>query len=645
MLARACERLGWQDLAWHLFQHVVQATGDEASRNLARQAMEMLPPLGNDLPARLLATRTIDPVWLARARAEAQPPETALGWLLRHDACSFDKMADVWLAGRPLRPVRPMRDRLGMHLIAERRISQVDLKRALSLQALDSRPLGAILIQDFGLPPSALETALKQQSRLVPTLGSPDAPQALLMRWGALEPRDWEAARRFGAQAFDHLVAEKKVLAANVRRAEAFRQAKLRILAHAPVRLGSLLVERGVIDRETLGKALAWQVDQPYRLGELLVRHRLASPEQVLDALREQAVRVDEQAERDLPPLEVPRPAPPPPEAPPPRRPWRAWLLGGVAVIAVAGALAFATRYSRGDFAWLSTFERLGPSPTPRAETAAEMLGGSQATGARRERVAVVDPLVLPESGITSQPLAERQHLAMLGASPSGGFVGERTGEGLTASAAPASPLESERGEPLGEPQVGAPSEEEPVGSSGVTDSVRYGRQAASGAKRTATSRRAELLALERLDYPAMQAQENLSRTPERFAEAPASTAERTGGQLQEPIGLGNSPQGSPPEGIQVRRDTALFRLRIGRALYERNDLASAREELLSAVSLDPTLSPPHYYLGRIAEGKGDRELAVQWYQSYLKRTAGGEFVTEVNGRLERLAPARRSSR
>jgi tetratricopeptide (TPR) repeat protein len=165
---------------------------------------------------------------------------------------------------------------------------------------------------------------------------------------------------------------------------------------------------------------------------------------------------------------------------------------------------------------------------------------------------------------------------------------------------------------------------------------VQYGRQAANGAARRETSREGELRVLERVPYPIQQGRhlaEELPPAGQGRIQAPVNPEN----QLQAPIGLGRTVDGSPPESIQVRRDTAIFRLRLGRSLFERKDQASAREEFLSAIGLDPTLSPPHYYLGRIAEDRGDRELARKWYRSYLARSSGGEHSDEVRERLSGL--------
>ncbi len=637
MLARACERVGWADLAWFLFDRVEAEADAPATRTLANQGKAALErPIAGYEPA-LIASGALSPAWLARARSETRDGETSLSWLVRQDACTFDRMVETVLSGTPLPPFRPPKDRLGMRLMSDRRISQGDLKQALSLQARQHRPLGAILVSEFGLPEPILQAALRGLPPLNAPLGPRDAPPALLMRWGAMTREHWEAAKTHGPKAFEVLVANGSVMASNVRRADAFRKAKSRLLVEGRFRLGEILVANGVIDRETLAKALAWQVDQPYRLGELLIRHRLASAEKVLEGLVEQARRYDEEAESLLPPVEQPPPPPPPAiaqEAPPVSR--RRLLLLGLAGASLVGALVFATRYTRGDFAWLSTFIQGPQASTSSEQGAAEFLGGSQSSGPRRERGTAFDPLDLPDTEFSGRPLGEAVGGGMIGSRTDGAFVGDRVGEGFVGTALPHEGVAAPVGEHSGLGAVGQPSQEKAVGTSGVTDSVRYGKQTASGAPRRETSREAELLALNRVQYPIQQGRhlaEALPAAGQERLQAPVNPEN----QLQAPIGLGRTVDGSPPESIQVRRDTAIFRLRLGRSLFDRKDPASAREEFLSAIGLDPTLSPPHYYLGRIAEERGDRELARKWYASYLSRSSGGEHSDEVRERLSGL--------
>lgn len=641
MLARACVRSGDADLAWFLFDHVAARAPDDATRALAEQGRASLAAPAASLDARAVRAGVLDPVRLAKARKEAHAGESALSWLVRQDELSFDRLIEMALGGASLPPSRPARERLGMRLLADRRISQGDLKQALSQQARHLRPLGSLLTAEFGLPPDVLQSYLQTQSPLPVTLGPLDHPAALLIRWGALRQEDWETVRALGPKAFEALVAQGRVLPGNVRRAEVYRHAKRRFLLEGKVRLGEILLEQGAIDLETLGKALATQVDQPYRLGELLIRRRWASAERVVEALLEQARRYDAAAEGVLPPLEAPAPPTPPEASIPPKHRRRLWASVGVAGAVLGLAIALGNRYVRNDYSWLALFnvspearERQGPG-------VAELLGGSQTSGPRWERATIFDPLNLPANSMEGQALSESLGEGMVGSQSAEGFVGNPLGEGMLGSAQPRQLHSGFVGEATGFEALGRPTEAERVGSSGVTDSVAYGRQEPSGARRSAISREAELLALEKLPYP-MEDQLQLGGSP-----SPRQATERQGGEraegrlthdeLQVPIGLNRVIAGSPPESIQVRRDTAVFRLRLGQSLLERNDALSAREEFLSAISLDPTLSPPHYFLGRIAEARGDRELAAKWYRSYLARSAAGEYPDEVSERLRAL--------
>lgn len=636
MLARACERMGWKDLAWSLFQRVEALAPDPELQSLAQQGRAATGRAGSGFEFQLVSAEVLDPVWIARARSEAPDGETALSWLVRHDACSFDRIVATLLRATPLPPSRPLQDRLGMRLLGDRQIRQGELKQALAMQAERARPLGSILVERFGLSESALQAALRAQTPLQATLGPQDAPAALLVRWGALKREDWESASLLGPKAFEVLVANGQLLPANVRRADAFRKAKLRLLAEGRFRLGEILVERMTIDRETLGKVLAGQVDQSYRLGELLIRRRLASAEAVLEGLIDQARRYESAAESGLPPLEFP--PPPAPKLDEPKKPKRRSLIWfGLAGVSLLGALVFAGRYTRGDFAWLSAFNLPAERLASRERAAAELLGGSQFSGPRRERATAFDPLDLPQSELSSQPIGTPLGGAMTGAPLAGGFIGDASAEGfLGAPMAEALPEEGFQA-PLAPEPVGAGEAAQSVGSSGVKDSVAYDPQRRMGARRTQTSRDAELQALAAVQYPIQEGRHLAEQPADRIGGRIQDPTQRES-QLQAPIGLGRTLEGRPAESIQVRRDTAVFRLRLGRSLYERKDAASAREEFLSAIGLDPTLSPPHYYLGRIAEDRGDREVAAKWYRSYLARASGGEHADEVQDRLKRLA-------
>jgi tetratricopeptide (TPR) repeat protein len=224
----------------------------------------------------------------------------------------------------------------------------------------------------------------------------------------------------------------------------------------------------------------------------------------------------------------------------------------------------------------------------------------------------------------------------MIGAPTGEGFVGSSQEAGFVGTALPPSEPQAPLGERQAAEAIGTGSQARPIGSSGVTDSVAYGRQPSAGARKSETSRVSELHAVERVNYP-VQSQHHLAEGPSAPLQEGLEPAQQAQGQLQPAISLGGGVNGAAPEGIQVRRDTAVFRLRLGHSLFERRDAASAREEFLSAISLDPTLSPPHYYLGRIAQERGDRELAVKWYESYLGRAPGGEHTDEVRDRLKQL--------
>jgi len=135
-------------------------------------------------------------------------------------------------AARKQRPLRPVRDRLGELLVSQGALSRRQLDEALDLARVASRPIGEVLAE-LGTPRRAIEQALHHQ------------------------------------------------------------QVKDQLRNGGQVRLGEILVKRGVISRQQLLEALVEQIDQPLPLGELLIARGSAAPEQVYLALCQQEATLD----------------------------------------------------------------------------------------------------------------------------------------------------------------------------------------------------------------------------------------------------------------------------------------------------------------------------------------------------------------
>lgn len=67
-------------------------------------------------------------------------------------------------------------------------------------------------------------------------------------------------------------------------------------------------------------------------------------------------------------------------------------------------------------------------------------------------------------------------------------------------------------------------------------------------------------------------------------------------------------------------------------------DMGRARELLEQAASTDPSIAEVHFELGRVLEGLGEEEAAVEAFCRYLALEPSGADRTEAEGELERLA-------
>ncbi len=199
---------------------------------------------------------------LARAFEQARPEEALEAALYRLGSAPLPMWLEA-IVGKPRLPgpsSRPFDDRLGMRLLSAHAITQGQLKQALAAQADEAvtHPLGQLL----DAPPSAIARVAAAQRPVVTPLAEADALGEVLIRWGCVSRSDWMTAQLAGPQPQLRLVEAHKLLAAHLTRAQTYRQNLQRLLASRQVRIGAILVEQG-LDRATLGKALAWQVDQP----------------------------------------------------------------------------------------------------------------------------------------------------------------------------------------------------------------------------------------------------------------------------------------------------------------------------------------------------------------------------------------------
>ncbi len=599
----------------------------------------------------LVAHDLLAPEKLAEAFEQARPDEAFESALYRLGSAPLN----VWLealVGKPRLPGaagRPFDDRLGMRLLAAHAITQGQLKQALATQADEAaiRPLGQLL----EAPPAAIARVAAAQKPVATPLAEADALGEVLIRWGCVSRSDWMTAQVAGPQAQLRLVEAHKLQAVHLTRAQAYRHNLQRLLAGRQVRLGTVLVEQG-FDRATLGKALAWQVDQPLPLADLMLVHRLLSPPQAARALGQQADRYRQLAEAPLAPL-APRPAEIPLATPDiaARRPLldrRTISFAVLAAVALAYAISYGARLHGADYGWFDVFFPVS-EPTPPV-----YLGARQAVDqVSRSRSATGPVSVQPVSALA----IPGQGPADLAAGAIGTMTASQLHPGLVESGSwPRGPVAGPAAQAIGAwPGPGTPppgfvagtwqSAAKPVADGLPGNGI--GRLAASapppgpsahpGGTISGSSPSGALPAL----------------APGRIPGHGLVPALRPGGPIQS-LGVAravtNSAAGAVPSGLadqrrplaaSVRRSEAVFRSELGEAYFQQGDLAEAAAEFSGAADSDPSLALPHYYLGRIETLAGQRTQAAQQFSRYLALAPQGEFAPSARRFLAAVASTR----
>lgn|GEM_PF-2298254 len=642
MLARSLLQGGHGDRARAQFRLVAKGHGAPELRNLALEALrEHEPPLAEALHPWL--TRGVIPESsldeLVRAR---RPDESPMAAAMRLLGTRFTD----WLGPHDHPPLveRPIGDRLGMRLLKERLITQVQLKGALAAQAHDHRRIGSLLATGPGQVAARLESIAGPLPPLHPVVAEPDQLGPLLVRWGLLTADQWRSVVSAGGSPAKTLIERRLCLPEHLQRAKAYQQGLSREITQRRFRLGEVLISHALLSRENLGKALAWQVDQPFPLGELLVYQSLCEPEMVLFGLQGQWERYRAEAERDLPPLrpvepEIETVTVPAPAAAPRRRWGRREAAIAATVLAVLGyAIWYGTRYGEGGYGWLSWFRHAplssrrdpnGPSevrvasdPHHRDGPVAPDVGG--------------DPFTLPESQRAGTPLAtegtgvdqltNRQQQGLERSSFSGAAAFDRPGAtpppGWDPNSEPAQlSMNANR-------EVYAPLEANAPGR------VTYGRQPGT-----------------RIDSVRPPVQPRIGQSneaippPSGVPPAPDLPTVPSVGSVPRPApnGFTRDGQVDPAQGAvslrdqAVNRATSMFRYRLGGAYFAQGNAASARQEFLSALAADPGNPLPNYYLGRLSETEAHQAEARAYYVRYLAGAPNGEFADSARVRLKRL--------
>ncbi|MBM3275048.1 MAG: hypothetical protein FJZ00_07835, partial [Candidatus Sericytochromatia bacterium] len=674
--------------------------------------VDALPPAGLDLlgdAGLLLRLGLLTAEQASKALEQARPDEPLDMALSRLGMVSLDTWVDA-VIGRSFIPsssARPFGDRLGMRLLARRAITQGQLKKALEAQAADPgphRPLGQLL----GVAPGVLDAALESQAKSAPMVAEADGLGEVLIRWGCVSRTDWLRAQRAGADPAQALVKAGKLLPSHVLRAKAYREALVRHLTVRSVRLGHILLERPSgdteigggsghgsssghgsgsghgsssghghspsrgqgLDRATLAKALAWQVDQHMPLAELLVLHRLIGPGDAARTIGEQAAQYRHLAEAGLPPLEVRRPEPARvgvPQRPRRRFPREYAALAAFGVFMLVYAIAYNQRLAGRDFGWLNAFFPRTPAPAAvYRPPGGEVHGVSLSRGATGpitvERVDRLDlplrgPLARLEPGqTTAGAIQPAQNLDEAGpAGTPGPGTGARPGETF---APPAIPVAA-----IGTPNPATP--EAAASAEGLAQIVpslgpqrRFPAPAFGDRTREAAHQEASFPPMEGGKVPGLGRDKRFSYPMERplvLATPPPPTPEpgdepaamkkfradlarlrtaearhRRTGQTLRAEGREADAQRALALAETVRRSQSVFRVRIGEAYYRAGDRVAAASELRGAAHDDPTFALPHYFLGSIARDRGDRAGAVAAWRHYLALAPEGEYAPEA---------------
>lgn len=654
MLARSLEQGGHLEAARTHFRHVSAHALRPDHQRLAAEALAELDNPPDELTHRLIRSGYLTEQDLARAVEQRRPEETPLAAVLRTANVRFADLVSVRFGAHGMQPgfERPFGDRLGMRLVAAKAITQFQLKQAMMAQAQAMRPLGRILVEQFGVSEAAVREAALSHAPPASKLTEADSLGATLIRWGLVTAQQWQGVLKAGRSPAETLVAQHLCNRDHLLRVQAYQKAKLAALAERRHRLGDMLVGLGSLDRETLSKMLACQIDQPFMFGELLVMQRACSPEAVLEGLAEQQRRYTEDAEAFLPPLEPVQPPEPvaaltekAPTSPDRRR--RLALFGAAAAL-LAFAAWYGTRFAGNDYGWLALLRpRSAEEQVGGQGRIGELRGGAEDPEGPQAPNSRFDPLNVPETQVD---------VGRTGAQMEGGP--REAYEPFARDGAPTTPntlVQSSELAPGAAPRAGFQPEVPFEGDAAVRSNVTYPMQAG---ERVGSDRYATLPAgdAEAQGDPMRRAEGPQGRTG-----APARTAERVGPQGAR-YGMGTAEGGqalTPPARVPgapvarvgnrnmearnelddatVNQSSSIFRFRLGQAYFAQGKYESARQEFLAARAADAKNPLPLYFLGRLSEQRGSSEAARLYYRQYLQQAPGGEFSGEARTRLRSL--------
>ncbi|HEY9765101.1 MAG TPA: tetratricopeptide repeat protein [Chroococcales cyanobacterium] len=619
----------------HLFR-LVEATGTlTLSFEETRRMLQWNEHFEPDLSAFLLESGFLPKETLLQATKQRREEETLGSTLLRLNLETLERMIEA-VIGRGLLPygvARPFSERIGALATGQK---QAILKQALSRQAHEHHPLG-VLLENLGIDVSILKAALARQKPVRPTLPEADGLGEILVRWAVIDRTVLARLRAAGGapEALEAALLNGKHCPPEViERAKRYSRDLSRALTVGKRRLGSILISRGTLTGEQLEKTLAWQVDQPYPLGELLVQHRLCPPEEVIAALSEQIQGYREEIEALLPPLprkefelEL--------ELKEEKKDRRMLLLwGGMALVSIV-ALAFTLRPFI-PLPWLrpgiAEKENL-PVPDGLGGDRARLGAGTDPLQHKpldpggAEAVSLPGELQKTESAPSYRP-------GSLKPSPVETFLGEEKRLSLdpaTLSLSPPGGMSPGFGD-SGEKKVGSLKKSNDLLPL-VPSPLLSGLSGAEKAKNESGTFEGKYE--QKGFWQAKQEGQFSKLSPDRIrAEEKKMGVSFEGKGAQ--AGMSGTMDLDTKDGKNIKRSSAVFRSRLGEAHLRGGEIDSAAIEFLAAIALDPTVAPPYYHLGSILEKKGDFEGARAHYQRYLEFAPNSEFSDDAREGLKR---------
>ncbi|MBM3274029.1 MAG: hypothetical protein FJZ00_02665, partial [Candidatus Sericytochromatia bacterium] len=241
----------------------------------------------------------VPPEYLEVASRSQEDDETFGQALIRLDFAQPRDLLFAALGGsRLFNPTCHMANAIGRNLLDQGAITAGDLAAALKEQVKSGKSLATILHKQGACTGESISKAFEAVKGETIFLPPTDKMGEMLVRSGTVSRTELMSGV-FKVQGTDQTIAEFLVdedlcSEADIAKAEAWHDAKMRLRTTGKVRVGQILLEDGAVTAANLEKALLIQIERPDPLGEILIAEGLASPEAVIEALLEQETRLNE---------------------------------------------------------------------------------------------------------------------------------------------------------------------------------------------------------------------------------------------------------------------------------------------------------------------------------------------------------------